>query len=201
MKIGLIGLGSMGKRRLRLLQEIDPALEIIGIDAREDRRKETEELFGIETADDAERAILSHGIEAVVISTSPASHGKIAGMALRSGCHVFTELNLVKDGYEENMALAKEKGLVLFLSSTMLYRKEIGQIGAELAKATHPVNYIYHVGQYLPTWHKHEDYRDFFVADKRTNGCRELFSVELPWLIEVFGPITEAYVKIGRAHV
>ncbi len=33
---------------------------------------------------------------------------------------MFTELNLVADGYEDNMKLADEKSLHLFLSSTFL---------------------------------------------------------------------------------
>lgn len=28
-----------------------------------------------------------------------------------------------------------------------------------------------------------------FLSDKRTNGCREILSIELPWLIQAFGSI------------
>ncbi|MDE6927475.1 MAG: hypothetical protein K2P06_01985, partial [Muribaculaceae bacterium] len=54
--------------------------------------------------------------------------------------------------------------------------------------------YIYHVGQYLPEWHPWENYQDFFVGDKRTNGCREIMAIEFPWLIETFGEIREVSV-------
>jgi predicted dehydrogenase len=56
------------------------------------------------------------------------------------------------------------------------------------------LNYTYHVGQYLPDWHPWEDYKSFFVNDKRSNGCRELFAIELPWLADVFGEIVEVDV-------
>ena len=46
---------------------------------------------------------------------------RIIGELLDAGLPVFTELNLVDDGYDELTAKAKEKGLPLFLSSTMLY--------------------------------------------------------------------------------
>jgi len=49
------------------------------------------------------------------------------------------------------------------------------------------VNYRYHVGQYLPDWHPWENNRDFFVWNKRTNGCREIFAIDLPWIIKTFG--------------
>lgn len=29
----------------------------------------------------------------------------------------------------------------------------------------------------------------FFVGDKRTNGCREILAIELPWIIKVFGNV------------
>ena len=39
MNIMVIGLGSMGKRRIRLIHELYPEYLIYGIDEREDRRK------------------------------------------------------------------------------------------------------------------------------------------------------------------
>lgn len=46
MKFLVVGLGSIGKRRIRNLQYID-AGEIIGFDLRADRCDETKEKFGI----------------------------------------------------------------------------------------------------------------------------------------------------------
>lgn len=83
------------------------------------------------------------------------------------------------------------KGKVLFLSSTLLYRAEMLKIKEETNKIAGQINYIYHVGQYLPDWHPWENFKDYFVADKRTNGCRELFAIELPWLIDAFGKIKQ----------
>jgi predicted dehydrogenase len=108
--------------------------------------------------------------------------------------HVFTELNLVSDGYDENLALAKANKLVLFLSSTFMYRDEIKKIKSLVNEANCQLNYSYHVGQYLPDWHPWENYKDFFVGDKRTNGCREIFAIELPWMIDVFGDILKVNV-------
>ncbi|MPM39797.1 hypothetical protein SDC9_86432 [bioreactor metagenome] len=45
------------------------------------------------------------------------------------------------------------------------------------------------MGQYLPDWHPWEDYTSYFIGDARTNGCRELLAIELPWLIQAFGTI------------
>ena len=91
------------------------------------------------------------------------------------------------------MELAKANDTVLFLSSTMLYRGEINFILDEVKKYDKPVSYIYHIGQYLPDWHPWESYKNFFVGNKRTNGCREIFGIEMPWLIEAFGKVTDVY--------
>ena len=190
MKIGVIGLGSMGKRRVRLLKEMYPDYTIVGIDGRDDRRKEASSQFDIECTN----SITDIGnIDCVFICTSPLSHNSIINECLRKGWDVFTELNLVPDGYPENMALAKEKGKTLFLSSTFFYREEIRYIRSKVSEDK-KWNYSYHIGQYLPDWHPWESYKDFFLGDKRTNGCREILAIELPWLTETFGEVD--YVNV-----
>jgi predicted dehydrogenase len=116
---------------------------------------------------------------------------------LKKGWHVFSELNLVDDGYVDNIQLARDKGLTLFLSSTFLYREEVRFIKKRVAENPKKVNYTYHVGQYLPDWHPWEHYSQFFVGDKRTNGCREIMAIELPWLVDVFGKIVDIEVRKG----
>ena len=60
-----------------------------------------------------------------------------------------------------------------------------------------PLTYIFHVGQYLPDWHPWESYKDFFVSKKLTNAIREIYAVQLPWIIELFGKITNVHA-IGQ---
>jgi len=55
MKLLVIGLGSMGKRRVRLLKEYDLNIEIVGLDKQEKRRKEAEELYAIKTYDNLDK--------------------------------------------------------------------------------------------------------------------------------------------------
>lgn len=188
MKIIVIGLGSMGKRRLRLLSE-QKDVELFGIDSQDSRCKEVKEKFGITCFRSIAEAVEAENIEAAVISTSPLSHAAIIKECLTHNLHVFTEINLVQDGYEENMSLAQKKNLILFLSSTFLYRKETQAIIEKVQKAKCPLNYIYHVGQYLPDWHPWESYNSYFIGNPRTNGCREIMAIDLPWIVSAFGPI------------
>lgn len=188
MKIIVIGLGSMGKRRIRLLSE-HRDIELFGIDSQESRCNEVKEKFGLKCYASIAEVVEAEHPDAAVISTSPLSHAAIIKECLTHNLHVFTEINLVADGYAENMALAKEKRKVLFLSSTFLYRKETQTIIEKVNKATCPLNYIYHIGQYLPDWHPWESYNSYFIGNPRTNGCREIMAIDLPWIVTAFGPI------------
>lgn len=194
MKILVVGLGSMGRRRIRLLLKINHNFEIVGIDSQESRCRQAEEEFGIRTMNDINEALETMNPQCVVISTSPLSHAGIIKICLEKDCHVFTELNLVADGYDENIQLAKEHQKVLFLSSTFLYRAEIQYIQQKINENKEVLNYNYHVGQYLPDWHPWESINNYFVGEKRTNGCRELLAIELPWLIKSFGLIKNVQV-------
>ncbi len=194
MKVLVVGLGSMGKRRIRLLKRMVQIDYIVGIDGREDRRNEVFTSLGCEVCECITDAMLKHpDITCAFICTSPLSHSALIREALVAKLNVFTEINLVSDGYEENIKLARKQGKVLFLSSTFYYREEIRYIREQVSKKN-KINYIYHIGQYLPDWHPWENYKDFFVGDTRTNGCREIMAIELPWIIGTFGMIKNCHV-------
>lgn len=195
MKLLVIGLGSMGRRRIRLLKKYDKTATVVGIDLSHERRKNVELELNIETKETIDEAVKRDSFDCAFICTSPLSHSKLINACLQLGLHVFTELNLVSDGYEDNTALAVANNKVLFLSSTFLYRAEIMKIEELVKQHDKNLNYTYHIGQYLPDWHPWENYMDFFVGDKRTNGCREIFAIELPWIAKVFGPIREFVVR------
>lgn len=198
MKIIVVGLGSMGKRRIRLLQKRADIDLIVGIDSNPDRRKEAKSLYSIKTAESISYAVSIYKPDCAFICVSPLSHSAIIKECLENNLHVFTEINLVSDGYEENIRLSQERNKVLFLSSTFLYREEVKYIRSRVKQEMEKVNYIYHIGQYLPDWHPWENYNNFFVGNKRTNGCREIMAIEMPWLIETFGEIDSFYSTHGK---
>jgi len=204
LKALIIGLGSMGTRRLRLIKENYPNITIFGVDSIEERRLKAEKEYQISTFKDITQAIQYAKPDFAIVSTAPLNHAAIISLILDNNIDVFTELNLVSDGYEEIIEKAANKNRILFLSSTMLYRNEIDIIKQYINKLSENANYNFHVGQYLPDWHPWENYKNFFVADKRTNGCREIFAVQLPWLIDVFGEIQSLHVvknKISKIDI
>ena len=198
MNVGVIGLGSMGKRRIRLIKSNFSDVNIIGIDNSEERCKEVEKLFNIKTLSNSDEFFENNDCDAVFISTPPLTHSKIINDALNNNLSVFTEINLVKDMYDENIDLADDNELTLFLSSTQLYRKEINYIASKISDFNKTTNYIYHIGNYLPDWHPWESYKNFFVGNKKTNGCREILTIELPWIVNTFGEIKQVHVSKNK---
>ena len=181
--IAVIGLGSMGKRRIRLLKN-QLGKKVIGIDTNIERLTEVTEIFHIPCYSSIELALNNHNIFAAVVSTSPLSHATIIHTLLDKKIHVFSEINLTTEHYNELIELAYKKQCILFLSSTMLYRQEVSYI-SDITRGSQNMNYSYHIGQYLPDWHPWESYKNFFVANSKTNACREILAIELPWLQEM----------------
>ncbi len=198
MRVVVIGLGSMGRRRIRLIKRYNQEFEVIGVDLNVDRRKQAEDELQIETASDLDSLVSKSAFDCAFICTAPLSHATLISLCLNHNLHVFTEINLVADDYQKNIALAKDKNKLLFLSSTFLYKKEVEKINSLVNVQNKKLNYSYHIGQYLPDWHPWESYKDFFVIDKRTNACREIFAIELPWLQLVFGEIVDVVVKKSK---
>ena len=197
MKLLIVGLGSMGKRRARLIRGIDGAIRLAGVDSAPARRQEALDLGLVGAAyPDLPAALDAFAPDAALVCTAPLAHADLITRLLTAGLPVFTELNLVADGYDRNLALAAEKGVPLFLSSTMLYRRETRYIKQQVADFGKPVHYIYHIGQYLPDWHPWENYRNFFVGDARTGGVREILGIDLPWLLDAFGPVENLTVQV-----
>jgi len=72
VKFLVIGLGSMGKRRIRCLKNLGYN-DIVGIDPREDRMKEVVKKYGIEVHKKLSDVSLGK-IDVMVISTPPDMH-------------------------------------------------------------------------------------------------------------------------------
>lgn len=188
MKFFIIGLGSMGKRRIRCLKALGYE-NIFGFDKREDRRKEVEAAYHIKTFADAELAFREVNPDAVIISVPPDVHHLYMEMAIARGCHFFVEASVV----DTNMEAIKKKlaglSLVAAPSATMLFHPSIREIEHILQQGVlgKISNVIYHCGQYLPDWHTYEKVSDYYVSNPLTGGAREIVPFELSWLTQLLG--------------
>ena len=189
IKILVVGLGSMGKRRIRNLQVLNH-FALAGFDPRADRRNEASSRYGIATFDSFNMALTMFKPDVLVISTDPRLHMEYAHHAVNLGLHCFIEASVVEgERIAELCKALEETNLVMVPSCTMRYYpgpttvREIIRAG----KIGKPLNLNYLTGQYLPDWHPWENIRDFYVSRRETGGARELVPFELTWINEIFG--------------
>lgn len=198
MKFLIVGLGSMGKRRIRNLQALGYT-SIAGFDPRRDRCEEASSRYGVAVFDSFDVALVQFNPAALVISTDPRLHMDYAHRAASLSLHCFIEASVVEGERVFELAeLIKGSRLVMAPSCTMHYFpgpatvREIIRAG-KIGKPLH-INYL--TGQYLPDWHPWEHIRDFYVSRRETGGAREIVPFELTWLNEIFGePEALACVK------
>lgn len=191
MKVLVVGYGSMGRRRIRLYKQIDKDAHFICVDSNPERIKQIKE--DGHTAYVELNEAVKEKPDLAFVSTSPLSHAGIIPVLLQNKINTFSEINLSSRNYEQMISLAKNNNVKLFLSSTMLYEEQIKRIKDLVKKEKQPLTYVYHVGQYLPDWHPWESYKDFFIGKKESNGCREIYAIQLPWIVDTFGDVENLF--------
>lgn len=197
-KFLVVGLGSMGKRRIRNLKALGFD-EIAGFDLRQDRLDESSSQYQIKGFKSFDEALNSFNPSAVIISTSPKYHMDYAFRCEELKLPTFIEAS-VTDA-EKVLALAQESmqsGVVIAPSCTMLFYPGPKKIKDLLSSGTigKVLNINYHTGQFLPDWHPWEDISEFYVSNPETGGAREIVPFELTWLVDLLGkPISLSCVK------
>jgi predicted dehydrogenase len=184
----VIGLGSMGKRRIRNIKHLGLS-RLAGFDLREDRCKETKTLYQIPVYDSFELATKETKPDALIISVPPDKHHIYIDWALKNKVHFFVEASVLDTDYEKFIQLEKTVAIVAAPSCTLSFHPAVIKIidivrSGELGKIS---SMLYHSGQYLPDWHTYEKVSDYYVSNKATGGAREIMPFELTWLTLGFG--------------
>ena len=192
LKYLVIGLGSMGKRRIRNLQALG-IKEIAGFDVRQDRRNEAHKKYAIDVFDNLNDSLQKFSPNVFVISTSPDLHMQYAYIGWAKGIHCFIEASVVEaEKIKKLHELVSGTSLIMAPSCTMRYFSGPKKI-KELIKSNaigKVLNINYQTGQYLPDWHPWEKIEDFYVSKRETGAAREIVPFELTWLNDIFGDAT-----------
>ncbi|MFT5495256.1 MAG: putative dehydrogenase [Kiritimatiellia bacterium] len=198
MKFLVIGLGSMGKRRIRNLKVLGET-DIVGFDPREDRRAEAADKYGITTFATVEEGLATEP-DALIISTPPDAHMPYALIAVEKGLHFFSEASVVDENMQELIDQLAATDLVGAPSCTLRFYPAIlrfKQLLDDKAIGT-PSAFTYHCGEYLPNWHPWEDVAEYYVGKVETGAAREIVPFELVWLTWLFGPIRSITSMKGK---
>lgn len=189
MKILIVGLGSMGRRRVRNLLHLGGS-EIAVFEPDANRRADAESNFGIGTFA-AFEAGLDWGPQALVISTPPDHHLEYALAAARAGLHFFTEASVIPDEAARLIEAVGSQPIVAAPSCTLRFNPGVQTMRRLLEQGAigRPLAVTHHIGQHLADWHPWEDYRSFYVARRETGAARELVPYELNWMTYLFGRV------------
>lgn len=183
----VIGLGSMGKRRIRNLQALG-IQDIIGFDLRQDRRAETQALYKIRTIEQIIQSTYDD-FDSAIISTAPDKHNCYIRAMIDNKKPCFVELSLLVQDLPELSQLAKNNEVLVAPSCTFRFHPLVRSLKEIVQSGTYGQirNFSYHTGQYLPDWHPWEQIKEFFVSNGETSGCKEILSLELHWLLDILG--------------
>jgi len=187
MKFLQVGLGSMGKRRLRCFEKLGHK-DILAFDLSRERRKEAREKYGVTTIERLNDIDYSE-IDAIVISTPPDKHDEYIKLAIKMKKPAFVEASVIIGKLESLERKVAKNRVLIAPSCTMRFHPAIKDIidivkSGAYGKVT---NFTYHCGQYLPDWHPYENIKNFYVSKKETGAAREIVLFEMTWLVEIAG--------------
>jgi len=200
----IVGLGSIGRRHLRNLLHLG-FTEILLCDK---FRRPIEEAPGMPVLRDLSDA-LSEEPEAVFVTCPTAQHMEVALPAAKAGCNLFIEKPLSNswEGVGDLLAAVRDRKLLgmvgfdlrfdpgLCVAKRLIEENCIGRVVAIHAQ----------VGQYLPDWRPHEDYRKGMSATVEMGGGVILDLIhELDYVSWLAGPVVQVACfadKVSRLEI
>ena len=189
-KLGIIGLGSIGKRHLRLLKEIRPDIEVIVLRSGRGKSCKEEKLATkiVKSID----LIIAEGIQAAIISSPATLHMKQALVLAKAGVHLLIEKPLSDslEGTNQLLKILSDNNLVSMVGYVLRY--DPGAIKFKKLIDDNSIGSILHAriecGSYLPEWRPGLDYKKSVSAKSELGGGVLLeLSHELDYLHWFFG--------------
>lgn len=202
MKALVIGLGSMGKRRIRCLRH-HGVTDICGFDTNAARRQAVALEYGIDSRDRLGPEDI-WAFDVVMIATPPDQHHLAMGWAIDAKRPCFVEASVIRAPLPALLARARQQGVLVAPSCTLRFHPAIRDITSIVHSRRYGkvCNFSYHCGQYLPDWHPWEQVSDYYVSNPLTGGAREIVPFELTWLVDALGwPVAASGLAMRTADV
>jgi len=198
-RILIVGLGSIGKRHLRLARDLFPQADIRVL--RHQECAETPE-YSNGCFNRIEQAT-GFAPQVAVIANPATFHVAAAQHLAKAGVHLLVEKPLAADvaGIPELLATVRRSGTVLltgynlrFLPSLRKFRELLhaGEVGRVISVRCE-------IGQFLPSWRPGADYRQGVSARRELGGGALLeLSHEIDYLRWIFGEVDQVQARIGQ---
>lgn len=212
MRVLFFGLGGIGQRHLRNLRTVvGDALEVHAYRVRGQRIKLRDNLSVDETGDvEKDYGVHVHGDLASALASKPDAaficnpsglHVEAAVAAAEAGAHLFLEKPVAStmDGLDTLARLVRDKRLVCHVGYQFRFHPGFNRLKSLLESGF--FGRVLHaraeIGEYLPNWHKYEDYRTMYASRADQGGGVILSQIHEMDLIYWFFGLPDTIVSQG----
>ncbi|MEJ2571054.1 MAG: Gfo/Idh/MocA family oxidoreductase [Anaerolineales bacterium] len=201
MRFLISGLGSIGRRHLKnlvTLGQTDIVLHRTGKSTLPD-----DELAGYPAESDLNEALERWSPDAVIVSNPTALHLEVAVPAARAGCSLLLEkpISHTLDHVDELRAALDAGGGNVLVGFQFRFHPGLQHAARLLRERVigDPISVRAHWGEYLPTWHPWEDYRESYSA-RRDMGGGVLLTLCHPfdYLRWLCGEVSSLFASVGN---
>jgi len=203
-RLAIIGLGSIGRRHLRLISEMRPDIEIVAVRSGNGKYS-NEEKITVNKLSSVSEAI-EFGVQAAIISSPATFHLQQSLEFANEGVHLLIEkpLSHSLEGVQELLRAEKKNNIVAMVGYVLRY-----DIGANKFKEwliDKRIGKILHAriecGSYLPNWREGQDYRKTVSALNELGGGALLeLSHEIDYLHWFFGDSLEVQAQLNNSGI
>ena len=200
--LAIVGLGSIGRRHLRLISEIRPDIKIIVVRSGHGSACD-EEKMAVKVTDSIGDAI-KEGIQAAIISSPATLHLKQSLELAKNGIHLLIEkpISHTSDRVKELLKIVNENRITTMVGYVLRY--DLGAIKFKNWLDNKIKGKILHAriecGSYLPDWRPDQDYRKTVSALSELGGGVLLeLSHEVDYLYWFFGKPKDVQAQIRNS--
>ena len=200
--LAIVGLGSIGRRHLRLISEIRPDIKIIVVRSGHGSACD-EEKMAVKVTDSIGDAI-KEGIQAAIISSPATLHLKQSLELAKNGIHLLIEkpISHTSDRVKELLKIVNENRITIMVGYVLRY--DLGAIKFKNWLDNKIKGKILHAriecGSYLPDWRPDQDYRKTVSALSELGGGVLLeLSHEIDYLYWFFGKPKDVQAQIRNS--
>lgn len=193
----IAGLGSIGRRHLRLLRERDDVDEIIAY-----RRSASGDIKHVEEYECIDEAFATDP-EIGFVTNPPDQHIETALACAEAGCDIFVEkpLSNSRAGIKELCDEVDDRGLVTMVACQLRFSPVLKRVEKLLSEKRYgdALSFEAYSGSYLPDWRPDQDYRQSYSSSPQRGGGAVLDLIhELDYSHWLFGPFDGICGRIGN---
>lgn len=185
MRVLIIGLGSIGRKHVRALQQIDPGVELYALRSQQN----ADAVAGVNNIHAL--AELPNPVDFVIIANNTQAHGQTIKTVLDLGCPLFIEKPVLSglEGATELQQAIAAAGIPTYVACNLRFHPALLAVAAYVAQQPIRINEVnIYCGSYLPEWRPGRDFRTVYSANSDMGGGVHLDLVhELDYCTWLFG--------------